>query len=259
MWIQAKDATWVRSGIRMNVITDRDMVLIRSVWNTDAVVASVWVWTTLLNKKEDVFLREAVFVGVTIVSCYFSSSKKKTCCWILLALMRVRLLLQKYQQPSLFEFSALPGKMYLSSLFIICHSLHFIPFYWWRNKMMSEINGGIFAGCTGMTPPIIHGEPRIVQNTKTNTVCLEVIVSGWCHFSVRFFGLNILFSSFLCFLVGILPEKTKWFLGEREIEPTETYVFSQHDEGGKRTLLRCEIKVNKSFVWFHAWNRDSGT
>ncbi|VDO37678.1 unnamed protein product [Onchocerca flexuosa] len=69
-----------------------------------------------------------------------------------------------------------------------------------------------------MAPPVIHGEPKIIQDTKTNTVSLEVIVSG------------------------ILPEKTKWFLGEKEIEATETYVFSQHDEGGKRTLLKCEIK-----------------
>ncbi|VDK69697.1 unnamed protein product [Litomosoides sigmodontis] len=69
-----------------------------------------------------------------------------------------------------------------------------------------------------MAPPVIHGEPKIVQDAKANTVSLEVIVSG------------------------ILPEKTKWFLGEKEIQPTETYVFSQHDEGGKRTLLKCEIK-----------------
>ncbi|OZC06608.1 immunoglobulin I-set domain protein [Onchocerca flexuosa] len=72
-----------------------------------------------------------------------------------------------------------------------------------------------------MAPPVIHGEPKIIQDTKTNTVSLEVIVSG------------------------ILPEKTKWFLGEKEIEATETYVFSQHDEGGKRTLLKCEIKSMK--------------
>lgn len=31
-----------------------------------------------------------------------------------------------------------------------------------------------------MAPPVIHGEPKIVQDTKTNTVSLEVVVSGWC-------------------------------------------------------------------------------
>uniref|UniRef100_A0A9J2PLP3 Ig-like domain-containing protein n=1 Tax=Ascaris lumbricoides TaxID=6252 RepID=A0A9J2PLP3_ASCLU len=36
--------------------------------------------------------------------------------------------------------------------------------------------------------------------------------------------------------------KTKWFLGDKELAATETYVFSSKDEGGKRTLLRCEIK-----------------
>ncbi|VDN83974.1 unnamed protein product [Brugia pahangi] len=73
-----------------------------------------------------------------------------------------------------------------------------------------------------MAPPVIHGEPKIVQDSATNSVFLEVIASG------------------------LLPEKTKWFLGEKEIEPTKTYVFSEHDEGGKKTLLRCEIKVRKS-------------
>lgn len=97
-----------------------------------------------------------------------------------------------------------------------------------------------------MAPPVIHGEPKIVQDTKANTVSLEVIVSGWCRLFIRFFGQNILPSLFVYFLAGILPEKTKWFLDEKEIEPTETYVFSQHDEGGKRTLLKCEIKVSNS-------------
>ncbi|KAM3719974.1 Disorganized muscle protein [Dirofilaria immitis] len=69
-----------------------------------------------------------------------------------------------------------------------------------------------------MAPPVIHGEPKIIQDIKTNSVRLEVIVSG------------------------SLPDKTRWFLGEKEIEPTETYQFSHHDEGGKKILLRCEIK-----------------
>uniref|UniRef100_A0A915PH19 Ig-like domain-containing protein n=1 Tax=Setaria digitata TaxID=48799 RepID=A0A915PH19_9BILA len=76
----------------------------------------------------------------------------------------------------------------------------------------------IVSGCIKMAPPAIYGEPKIVQDTKTNSVNLEVIVSG------------------------VVPEKTKWFLGDKEIEQTETYIFSHHDEGGKRTLLRCEIK-----------------
>ncbi|EJW78313.1 hypothetical protein WUBG_10778 [Wuchereria bancrofti] len=80
-----------------------------------------------------------------------------------------------------------------------------------------------------MAPPVIHGEPKIVQDSATNSVFLEVIASG------------------------LLPEKTKWFWGEKEIEPTKTYVFSQHDEGGKKTLLRCEIKVRKSS--FHGLNK----
>ncbi|MCP9262217.1 hypothetical protein DINM_004543 [Dirofilaria immitis] len=47
---------------------------------------------------------------------------------------------------------------------------------------------------------------KIIQDIKTNSVRLEVIVSG------------------------SLPDKTRWFLGEKEIEPTETYQFSHHDE-----------------------------
>ncbi|VDN02657.1 unnamed protein product [Thelazia callipaeda] len=64
-----------------------------------------------------------------------------------------------------------------------------------------------------MSPPVIHGEPKIIQDAAANSVNLEVT-----------------------------PELTKWFLGDKEIEATETYIFSHHDEGGKRTLLRCEIK-----------------
>lgn len=47
----------------------------------------------------------------------------------------------------------------------------------------------------------------------------------------------------LSFFLGADPTKTKWFFGDKELDKSETYVFSTRDEGGKRILLRCEIKV----------------
>ncbi|VDK46360.1 unnamed protein product [Anisakis simplex] len=68
-----------------------------------------------------------------------------------------------------------------------------------------------------MAPPTIYGEPKITHDEKSGSVYLDVIVTG------------------------ADAAKTKWFLGDRELEATETYKFSSSDEGGKRTKLRCEI------------------
>ncbi|VDD97749.1 unnamed protein product [Enterobius vermicularis] len=69
-----------------------------------------------------------------------------------------------------------------------------------------------------MAPPSIYGEPKITHDTASGSVFLDVIVTG------------------------VIPAKTKWFFGDKELDKSETYVFSSKDEGGKRTLLRCEIK-----------------
>lgn len=69
-----------------------------------------------------------------------------------------------------------------------------------------------------MAPPSIYGEPKITHDTASGSVFLDVVATG------------------------VIPEKTKWFLGDKELDKSATYVFSSKDEGGKRMLLRCEIK-----------------
>ena len=75
-----------------------------------------------------------------------------------------------------------------------------------------------------MAPPSIYGDPKITQNEETGSVLLEVLVTG------------------------ADPSKTKWFLGEKELAETDTYKFSNKDEGGKRHQFTCEIKVRK--IWY---------
>uniref|UniRef100_A0A914C0R2 Ig-like domain-containing protein n=1 Tax=Acrobeloides nanus TaxID=290746 RepID=A0A914C0R2_9BILA len=69
-----------------------------------------------------------------------------------------------------------------------------------------------------MAPPSIYGDPKITQNEDSGSVLLEVLVTG------------------------ADPSKTKWFLGEKELAETDTYKFSNKDEGGKRHQFTCEIK-----------------
>ncbi|MFH4977005.1 hypothetical protein AB6A40_003714 [Gnathostoma spinigerum] len=67
-----------------------------------------------------------------------------------------------------------------------------------------------------MAPPSIYGDPKITQ--EGTSVMLDVVVTG------------------------ADPAKTRWFLGDKELEKSESYVFSHKDEGGNRTRLRCEMK-----------------
>jgi len=71
----------------------------------------------------------------------------------------------------------------------------------------------------GMPPPSIYGEPKIRHEQDSGSVFLECIVSG------------------------ADSTKTKWFLGETEIngEPGGHYRISTADEGGKKKFI-CEIK-----------------
>ncbi|KAE9414172.1 hypothetical protein Angca_006081 [Angiostrongylus cantonensis] len=68
-----------------------------------------------------------------------------------------------------------------------------------------------------MPPPTINGEPKI-RSADNGSVFLEVVVSG------------------------ADPTKTKWMLGDKELEQTENYIFTHSDEGGNRKKLSCEIK-----------------
>ncbi|WKY14161.1 hypothetical protein Q1695_000033 [Nippostrongylus brasiliensis] len=68
-----------------------------------------------------------------------------------------------------------------------------------------------------MAPPTIYGEPKI-RSTEENSVFLEVVVTG------------------------ADVTKTKWLLGDKELEEGSTYVFSHSDEGGNRKKLICQIK-----------------
>ncbi|VDM52538.1 unnamed protein product [Angiostrongylus costaricensis] len=68
-----------------------------------------------------------------------------------------------------------------------------------------------------MPPPTIYGEPKI-RSADNGSVFLEVVVTG------------------------ADPTKTKWMLGDRELEQTENYIFTHSDEGGNRKKLSCEIK-----------------
>ncbi|KAK6031084.1 hypothetical protein OSTOST_02765, partial [Ostertagia ostertagi] len=68
-----------------------------------------------------------------------------------------------------------------------------------------------------MAPPAIYGEPKI-RTADNGSVFLEVVVTG------------------------VDPAKTKWMLGEKQLEQNERYHFSFSDEGGNRKKLACEIK-----------------
>ncbi|KAK0397692.1 hypothetical protein QR680_002222 [Steinernema hermaphroditum] len=69
-----------------------------------------------------------------------------------------------------------------------------------------------------MAPPTIYGEPKIVHDEESGSVVLEVMATG------------------------ADAEKTKWFLEDKEIVETESYKFSNSDQGGNRKLYKCEIK-----------------
>ncbi|PIO65635.1 immunoglobulin I-set domain protein [Teladorsagia circumcincta] len=68
-----------------------------------------------------------------------------------------------------------------------------------------------------MAPPAIYGEPKI-RTADNGSVFLEVVVTG------------------------ADPAKTKWMLGEKQLEQNDRYQFSFSDEGGNRKKLACEIK-----------------
>ncbi|KAE9554766.1 hypothetical protein FO519_002027 [Halicephalobus sp. NKZ332] len=69
-----------------------------------------------------------------------------------------------------------------------------------------------------MAPPAIYGDPKISHDEKTGTVILDVTVTGSD------------------------PSKAKWFFKENEIAQSNTYAFSNKDEGGNRRKYICEIK-----------------
>lgn len=73
-------------------------------------------------------------------------------------------------------------------------------------------------GSMTSTAPTINGEPKITQDAATATVGLEVFVNN------------------------ADPTKTKWFFGEKELAPSDTYSFTAIDQGGGKNALRCTIK-----------------
>ncbi|CAJ0937935.1 unnamed protein product, partial [Mesorhabditis belari] len=85
-----------------------------------------------------------------------------------------------------------------------------VHLYWGYNDTLADPQD------VQMAPPAIYGEPKIIS--ADGNVTLEVVVTG------------------------ADPVKTKWLLGDRELEESDNYVFSHSDEGGNRKKLTCLIK-----------------